>query len=437
MDCEINKQHMVEIFGKFADNPSAFRFERGEISLIRGLVAHVKQVVDGNGENSGFHRFKYKQNKRKKGQNIRAIKHTGEVKTIDTNTTILLKEKLFEKVKACIASTGNEVEALDPNIVEVELAAGGSQIYGSVICVLCDEMGQSKKSKKRVFYQETGDNWVLSNFKKHLVKAHQLNPKSSRKKHAVETPENNKPEEESVIEIDIEPSSTPNAELVQIENDWLYKQLADQIAIMVSECYSSGDEMGRMVSQFDGNIINVTVAPVPLDGNCLFGAMAHQLYRHPINSIEHKEATKLLRAEVVDHILAAENFERFIHPLKDRVYDLHLTYEITDIVTESKIFFRHVLSRENKKKSWGGYESILAVSEKYEVNIITFNEEGTCILYPNKNSMYEKTIAIAYRVGYYDGSGKEIRNHYDSVIDIDAEDINTCTDFLIKQMNSF
>lgn len=486
MECEVSQQHMTDIFGKFANTPSKFQFERGEVSLIKELVAHVKQVVDGNGENSGLHRFKFKQYKKAKVNKARAKKSPIErsVNTtvdthIDENTATLLRKQLLDKVVFCLKQTGFEMEAEVVNIRIIDVQVEGSQIYGHITCIMC-ENNANKKSTKRVFYNDSNGCWVISNYQKHLQRVHQLStgagtirskrnmkptgrvcddsslPRVKMEESSIEmTTEKSHTEidamervcgdsslpeikrEESLIELFIEKSHTENTHLIEIHSDWLYKQLADQIAKMVTGYLTNGDEMSRMVTDIEGTMINVTVAPVKEDGNCLFAAIAHQLHQHPIDSVEHQEATKLLRAEVVEYILRAENFERFFHTLKDRVYDTKAANEINDITIECKMFVRHVLARGGSRNAWGGFESIKAVSEIHEVNIITFIEEGTCIIHPNKNTMHENTIAIAYRVGYHENSGKEIRNHYDSVIDVGAEDINACIDSLIKRMNKF
>lgn len=489
MECEVSQQHMTDIFGKFANAPTKFQFERGEVSLIKELVNHVKQVVDGNGENSGLQRFKFKQYKKAKVNKPRAKKPPIErsvdisVDThIDENTVILLRKKLLDKVVFCLKQSGFEIEAEMVDIRIVDVQVNGSQIYGDITCIIC-ENNSNQNSTKRVFYNDSGC-WVISNYQKHLRRVHQLstgagtiqrkrNMKSNgracdssslprvkieetliemsiEKSHTenhqqIDAKErvygdSSLPEikqEDSLIEIFTENSHTENTHLIEIQSDWLYKQLADQISKMVTAYLTNSDAMGRMITNIEGTMINVTIAPVKEDGNCLFGAIAHQLHQYPIDSIEHQEATELLRAEVVEYILRAENFERFFHTLKDRVYDMKAANEIKDITMECKMFVRYVLAQGGKRKSWGGFESIKAVSEIHRVNIITFNEEGTCIIHPNKNTMHENTIAIAYRVGYHDNSGKEIRNHYDSVIDIGAEDINACIDSLIKRMNKF
>lgn len=167
------------------------------------------------------------------------------------------------------------------------------------------------------------------------------------------------------------------------------------------------------------------------DGNCLFASIVHQIYHYPTDSREHKVATKQLRADVVAHILLPENFDAFLFTLKDRVYDIKTKHEIIDMNTECKNYVQNILS---KNGVWGGHETIIAASRIYRKNIVTFDESGSYYTANNKNSMYDGTIALAYRIGHYDNTGKPIRNHYNSVSDIDSGNLYKATDFILKLM---
>lgn len=159
----------------------------------------------------------------------------------------------------------------------------------------------------------------------------------------------------------------------------------------------------------------ISVAIIPGDGSCLFGALAHQIWMHKINSKKHIQATKLLRANVVEHILS--NFAFFEYHLKDRVYEIKTSNEITDMSMECKLFVRHVLSNS---KTWGGVETLLAVSNLHSINIIVFNEDGICTKYKKADENYDRSIAVAYRLNE---KGEQIRNHYDSVFEANAADL--------------
>lgn len=92
---------------------------------------------------------------------------------------------------------------------------------------------------------------------------------------------------------------------------------------------------------------------------------------------------------------------------------------------ECKLFVRYSVD----KKGWGGPETIQAVSSLYKVNVYIFNEDETCYISQNTNRMiYEKTVAIAYRFG---------RNHYDSVCDMNADDMYTAAQHTMDRINRF
>lgn len=157
----------------------------------------------------------------------------------------------------------------------------------------------------------------------------------------------------------------------------------------------------------------VTVAKIIGDGNCLPGAICHQLFHDPIGSTAHKKRMKELRENVVNYIMKPENFPSFEHSLKDRVYEYKIRDEIDDMSMECKIFVRHCLS---KNGLWAGYEFLVAAAKMHRVNILIFNEDGDWYLSNSTKEVYDKTIALAFRLDYK----KEEFNHYDSVCDIDS-----------------
>lgn len=470
MNCEVSNEHMIEIFGKkYADIPSKFCFERGEILLIKELVAHVKHIVDSNGENSGLFRFKYKQKAEKKSKKSQHRKLCSESSNnhdiqdvepsinsnIDENRLTLLRLDLFKKacdyLKQCAADQCINIEMLDMSIIDIKQNDG--QIFGTIICAICQGQNAKSQKPKSVYYNETPtrSNWVLSNFQKHLKCKHGLNPTQHIKKcitRSRKIPKNNGVnllseglendynaihQSEYVIEEEIEVISQPLNEAISLNNNWLYTQLGNQITNMITASLSNGDDQDQMYFLIDEQNIHLTVAKIAADHNCMFGALAHQLYQHPTSSTAHRNATKTLRAEVVEYILEPENFPSFKYALQNRIYETKKKNEIENMENECKFFVRYVLSRENQEASWGCFETIKAVSDKYRVNIITFNENGTCILQHNINENFEKTIAIAYRMGVNE-RGEEIRNHYDSVCEISSDDMYTVADFLIKHM---
>lgn len=105
MDCEVDNENMIDIFGKkYAECPHEFRFERGAVLLIKEIVAHVIQIVDGNGKNSGLRRFKYKFKSNEKDEPLqrKTICSKSSIKknddsTIDEKRLSQLRTQLYKK----------------------------------------------------------------------------------------------------------------------------------------------------------------------------------------------------------------------------------------------------------------------------------------------------------------------------------------------------
>lgn len=131
-----------------------------------------------------------------------------------------------------------------------------------------------------------------------------------------------------------------------------------------------------------------------------------------------------MRAEVVSHI--KQNTKLYEHAIKGRVYDnienRKMNGELSDsdsIDMEREIeFFVNRLLPVNRY--WGGSESLNAVSDLYNVNILVFLENGSFNLITTAEMACERTIAVAFRLDNLDGIN---RNHYDSVTDILSDDI--------------
>lgn len=459
MDCEVHNDNLIEMFGEhYADNPSQFRFRSGDIILIEELVDRVKTIVDSD----GLSRFKYDSKRKKqrpKNIKLNRIAHAqnvpNDVPLMSNQRIEMLKELLFDKVQTCFAQYSvHECAEIgfvelyeDRNIVDVQVRKinGIVRTYGTIACLICREQNERAKPL-RVFYRgsdESSSFWVISNYTKHLTKVHHLKPMHNRMQHfdtefdfknASENISLNVNSESYVkVEGKIENIPSMNDDTNKSNENWLYEQLADQIAKMIETNLSNGDDENQMIFQLNGtdNAL-LTVASTVADGNCLFSAIAHQLYRHPIYSNDHKDAMNRLRAMVVEHILDPVNFPSYKFTLQDRVNELKSADQIQNMPTECKckLYVRHVLSKD---RIWGGHESIKAISEIHKVNILIFNEEGTCILQTNTNEKYQQSIAIAYRFGTSQ-HGEIIRNHYDSVCDMNSDDVWTATDSVLKRM---
>lgn len=445
----------------FAQNTSSFRFQVGDVLLIKELVNHVQLKVDKHG-NSYF-------TKPKKAKTI-AIQNNNAATTMEIDE-IQLKCELEQKV---IGYCQKYVPDLETNLIQVELhAEDGKNIYGDVHCMLCRIENRKNQKPKRVFFNKGAKNkgvWVLSNFKKHLnshgtndqlnddggsaktvktprkrkVSGKKLNSKvETQTKHTdisqlacsfeiVEVPVaeengNSCTADESVILVNDQDLERMAEEMCDNADD-LFTQLSSQVTKSHEAVLTNTEPQEKIQVRLNKSTLQLTAARIESDGNCLFGALAHQLWLHKINSDAHIKATEQLRADVVEHILNPVNFPRFEYSLRDRVYSIKQQAkqlkEITDISAECKMFVRHALS---KKGMWGGTETLLAVSDLYSTNVTIFDEDGICNKVKQPGKQYDRSIAIAYRLA---GSGERIRNHYESVCDINCEDIYTVSQYI-------
>lgn len=224
-------------------------------------------------------------------------------------------------------------------------------------------------------------------------------------------------EEVYVDDIVAEYIATPVQSNGTSSNIPMYTQLTDQINVMVPAVLQNSDKCVNMNFIINKSVKCLKVAEISKDGNYLFSALAHQLHGLQILSKLHQSKTRRLRKRVVDFILNPSIFPKFLHDLKDRVYQIKTKDDIDNIETECKSWIKYSLSKTGK---WGGTETIYAVAELEQVNIIIFNEEGDFYTLRN-NERYNRTICIAYRLQrneYGEVISNALRNHYDSVCNL-------------------
>lgn len=464
-DCEadVGDDILTEVFGEFyKSDPSKFCFRDGDKCLIYEIVDQLKRIVDKNGINTGLHKFKMKVRKpRNQRPNPIALKRhvkfdyksNTETKCDDTSTELAdLKSYLVRRVKSCFINhgadkiTGTNINDLfDEETVAVESAGG--RIYGNITCLICQH-NKEKKTKKRVSYFQSEDKsyWVMSNFTKHLVDFHRLStirapnqiiakPITDFENKKTETNNLNEKsdDDDSVyivneVSVEIKPPEIDLDANLSNEVLSLYDQLSEQIGKTIGAVHINDDKLEQMLFHHSKNErAELTVAKIPTDGNCLFGAIVHQIWQHEIDSAEHETATSQLRNDVIDYILNPDNFKSFEFTLRDHVYERRSKQKQKGInmKEECKNFVRNVLSKEGV---WGGHETIIAASRIYSTNIIVIYESGSYLISSGANRMYARTITLAYRLG-----ANNIRNHYDSVCDIESEDIMKITDSITKQ----
>lgn len=457
----IANQNITSFFGKeYVQRSIQFQFERGERVTIKQLVSHVKLIV----ETEGYDRFKYKVSKRTLSENTNksrrrkidtksSKKIVNDALQIENNTISPIDETLYTELKASLYkrvktsleqySVDNHfLETLDDNIVEV--FKKDNKIYGRIICVICRENNAQEPEPKSVSFYESKKScyWILSNFIGHLKK-HGYKPQDGVKMKRLKLQK--KP---AVINNDVILSDTENIEIIDvsvedasvmivneenlvskdIESEQLYNQFANQITEIVTENLNNGDAQEQInfkLNQTDTAFLTAT--KINPNGDCALGSMIHQIHKYPVNSMEHENATKLLRAEICEHILKPENFESYKHTLEGYLSNKKKKRKMKDTTMECKAYVRNTLAQDG---TWAGAEAIHAVSEIHRVNIIVFIEDDDYYIH-SYNRDFVTTIAIAYRKGINNLDETEY-NHYDSVSDMDTDTIRKVINSLSK-----
>lgn len=471
-DVVIDDDQLRDYFGNnYAAKPNEFKFKSGDIILIKELVNHVKHVVDDNGKNSGLHKFKSNKKSimKKKIESISEKMPKVGVKECQNSS---LKLELLQKYVECLESINVEKEninlnALDESKVKV-FTHNNNPIYGCVTCLLCEQQNK-EKCMKRIYYHigHEGSFWVLSNIVKHMKIVHGLSIHHSNKKRKSyhKTPKNSQTECDTYIGCNIQNIGDDDADKQTMEiqsfdadseyentdrsvicktaannfekNDGenvslTYSQISHQISEITASVMMNSETQEPM--DFLSDIYHkrqLTVAKIAKDGNCCFGALAHQLFHTPIGSEDHKKNTKELRKNVVKYILDPNNYPSFKQALKSHIYDIKDEKDITDIDFDCMFLVRHCLPRSG---TWAGPETLKAVSEIYKVNIFVFYENTTGIVVYDKSQQYERSVMIAYRLGEINSISSH--NHYDSVCDIDSEALYEFINFISIQMHN-
>lgn len=449
-DALIEEETLREYFGEaYASEPEQFQFMPGDIKLIKQLIAHVKKLVDEKGENKGLKLFEPKKcasvPSHKTAEQMASAENQSLSVEVSTSKEdeAKLKSSLFEKImhtmKQYNVNEYVELGCVADSIVAIHI--NDSLIHGEVDCVMCQRMPETKDVKpKSVSYvrKQNSQYWVISNFTTHLKRSHKLTALNDAPRKPSKSLKKLKRTEPLTNGAAVTTDDIKNAAIVyimdttdnemEIEKDDttvgnFYEQVSNQITFISQAILGNNeDEYEVSVKLNVTDSIVIKVVPSPADGNCLFMSLAHQLYGYGMNTKELIGACTELRAKVAKYIQM--NADSFQHEIKGRVYENIENENVVksnpkkpiDIVSECSFFINMLLPRN---RYWGGAETLKAVSQLFEVNIIVFYEEDIC---QRISKCFNKTIAVVYRLG-----SNMIRNHYDSVTDIDSNDIYTLT----------
>lgn len=467
-DVLVDDEQLINHFGlRYAHNTSSFRFEEGDKILIKELVDYVKALADEGGINCGLHHFVpdiqlTKTKRRQKQQTKPKFPQMKYKRVIQTDET-QLKRELINKVRGIfdcydsqqLADPDFESYLIDESTVELHVTKNEQneyKVYGDVHCPICKSQNLKNQKSKRVYYNVKSNGkgcWVMSNFVNHFKNVHKvvvntahmtkslkLNDESDvdemistevslhafidqSKDSAKKENAGNEDDAFDLIVVD-DGASQPETNNDSNQFEVLYSQLSEQITKVFTAVLSNSDDHEQVEFTFDTTPRKLTVARIASDGNCLFSSLAHQLWLNKIGGVDHIKDTKKLRADTVCHILNPKNFDSYEFLLRDRVYDIKKSSEIENLATECRLFVKLKLARN---KTWGGSETLMAVSDMYATNIIVFNEDANCVCIKRAGTNHSRTIAVAFRFSCDKKRNRSsIRNHYESVCDMNADD---------------
>lgn len=460
----------AHIFGLFGGKVDRFRFMPGEKVLINKIVTYINSLkvdalndcMEENLELS-FHseHFCMKPDTKisrkelcrspigylfgKKTRNVPA----DSAQVANKSKTVYSKENVLQKCNVRLNPFNVQLTVEQINIIN-----DGTRVFAYAPCPLCEiksiaiQCDVPKNSDKPY--------WNVSNYNKHLEKHRKkalinnsnleddkpLNESNDIKTELNESSRtnssNNLIDNESSLHAnrqhsqnsnhsgDVEMASLNFTMTIQTEDsltDSIYKQISEQNLKLTTAIMSHNETIEDMVFNLNSRR-SINVIRMKMDGNCMFLALAHQIFLHKVDSQRHVADSKKLRREVVKHITG--NFERFKQVITHRLIQEEGKYQLKGDSWDqkSKHFVKFILS---KAKCWGGTESLKAISEIYSMNILTFNENDVCWLPFDFNDDYERIIALAFRI-----NEEGVRNHYDSVSEVGPSLLYECAKLLAK-----
>lgn len=425
---KLTEVEKILIFGKnHATDPATFRFTPGERILIRRISDYLKKnVLDRFASQIG--RENYSTDKTVLTSLGTIFGKEGDLEpdiTAETpnNAKVTLLQRAKEKMK--------EFDAAAPELTEEMVIAddSNSKIKGKVMCVYCN----TYKSVS-VKYSGTSYSWIMSNFTSHI----QSCANQSKKENEAER-ENSLTvaEDDDIFEICVLKSVEEATESNSLSSE-LRKQMFIQNMKMQNSIFQNHETKKECEINFgvgdSGILAIIEICEIAPNGDCVFSAVTHQLYGDKIGCYEHKKKTHELRLKVIDHI--RNNMPRYTHVLKGRVYEKYgkaNQNEMNDKISQ-------YLESLSLGGSWGGSESLMAISDMTLKNIIIFNEKFEANMVASFDPSKNETIMLAFRLkdNSSDNLSNTNRNHYDSVVGIRSDDIlkETARCLIEKQLNS-
>lgn len=467
---ELDENIKKAFFGIYAVSPEEFQFVRGDRKLISKIVDRVKEKIQTDGEY-----FTPKLPRKRQKLPFTGISEsllgliygdfTEHFKT--TNISINdLKEKLFHSAKSVFDSFETEIVNRNSHCstsltIDMISVSHGEKIQGTVKCIICQKQNAKVSLKQN---PRTGSsNWIMCNLKSHIQNCLKL-PKKEKQtlvKNFVDPNDNglmnddleNAHSNDINFTIDSDGSclhdtnnesfiSNKNNTIVnlnitpisEIEDNDLQDQYEELVTsqiliqnIKISNAVFQSKDVELTINSGFGTTsrpFQFNICDVPADGNCLFSSIAHQIMQVKINSAEHVNHTHELRKSVINYI--EENIIKYLHCLRGRLLDSGECDK--NATTEDCLAF--VKNRLAVAGTFGGTESIQAISCIYKTNVIVLSEEGTAYFGALFNCTYKKSIMIAFRGTK--SQNNQNRNHYGSVTNIKQPFVSQVSKHLIQ-----
>lgn len=460
---ELNYVEKSFIFGKFyALNPSKFSFVHGEKMLIEEIANYIKnktneeQPGDKCLEHPGKIASKYVV-QTAVGSIYGNINEMRKVKNKSCGTiSVDLKSKLLKKAQLLTKNFRKSSDKNVPDLIEDMIAVDANdpeRVIASVQCVFCQ-----KKIRIRFKRSLASGSWIISNLKSHLTSC--TNP--IRNKKFVRSCDSDvdksygSPEDDSttsdientncLLKLDIQPDPRISHFRTKDYSDHNIGQtdeFTSQLNALETQMIVQNVRMANSITQnaetesdcdimLDSSTINVVkVCKITGDGNCLFGAISHQLNGMKIDSDEHKKSAIQMRNDVITHI--KNNLSQYEFDIKGRIFEKYPGRIITDLKKDCIWYIDRFLA---PKTAFGGTESLKAISIIHKVNIIVFSEKGHAYFGYDYHPEYHRCVMIAFRITSSKANVSNTnRKHYDTVVKLNKEIISAQCKPLLQSQN--
>lgn len=440
----------------FAKHPQNFQFLAGHRALIKSLVIYLKKQNEKDGN---LKRFMFTANKKKtkKGHKLLNLVLTSIGNFFVASESGVLREcideqkinALFGKITALLQTETHKKMLSKFTTEMISIKMVGIEMWGSVKCVYCHQY-------KQVYFDESY--FVVSNMNRHLNSCAKMYAKNAEV--ASEINENVKQEEsigssfasssQGMVEITDEheddthdseiPASEPqkndDSYLISLEinklNDreqYVNDQIANQLDVMGSVSLENSESQVNMNVEIEkGKSSEIRSALIAADGNCLLGAVAHQLFHYPLGSEQHNNATRSLRENAVKYI------KNNIGMFKTSIC-LRKDFEKVTRGKKKDKKIEFFIEKLLEPGFWGGTEILIAISRLHSANIITIHEGGSCSTTQQFNFDFRLCVILAYcRYKTTSQNDETINNHFNSIITMDSNTILSCVSKIVTSL---